>query len=289
MARFLQGLILVLHLMVMGSVITIVALTRYLPQNRRLLLQVTKESGVFELGTSAVLVLISLVCLTLLVRGRMDRTLKWALAAIGGLAFLAAMEELSWGQHLFGFQAGDFFMTHNRQRETNLHNLISAELFGFLTNAGFYLLFVFGPLLLRFRSGKAGRLIIPEEFIPPVPNILIFCFAFSLQAYFRKETAADTLALLFALGLLTVLMIRRRRYRSVLNRVHLMVIIGATGFFMHCHPVFRYANTQYEIREFVFAYGLLFWMFHWSGRRMEKSAGAERNTEGAGQGLERIM
>ncbi|MFP4348787.1 MAG: hypothetical protein ACOC23_01940 [Thermodesulfobacteriota bacterium] len=73
----------------------------------------------------------------------------------------------------------------------------------------------------------------------------------------------------------------RLRYadRSVLNRAHLMVIIGATGFFMLCHPVFRYANTQYEIREFVFAYGVLFWMFHWSGRRMEKRSGGERNIE----------
>jgi hypothetical protein len=132
MARFLQRLILVLHFMVMGSVITIVALTRYLPQNRRLLLQVTRESGVFELGASAVLLVISVVCLLL-----------WV-----------------WG--------------------------------------------------------------------------------------------------------------------SALNQAHLMVIIGATGFFMLCHPVFRYANTQYEIREFVFACGVLYWMFHWSGRRMGKRAYAER-------------
>ncbi len=279
MARFLKGMILVLHWMVMGSVITIVALTRYLPQNRRLLLQVTRESGVFELGASAVLMVISVVCPVLWIQGGLGRKVKWGLIAFGMLTFLAAMEELSWGQHLFGFQAGDFFMTYNRQRETNLHNLIPAELFGFLTNAGFYLLFVFGPLLLHFRSGKAGMLNIPEEFIPPVSNILIFCFAFSLQAYFRVETIADTLALIAALGLVISVMIRRRRYRSVLNRAHLMVIIGATGFFMLCHPVFRYANAQYEIREFVFAYGILFWMFHWSGRRMEKRSGSERKIE----------
>ncbi|MFP4348788.1 MAG: hypothetical protein ACOC23_01945 [Thermodesulfobacteriota bacterium] len=85
MARFLKGLILVLHLMVMGSVITIVALTRYLPQNRRLLLQVTRESGVFELGTSAVLMVISVVCLVLWVWGGLGRKVKWGLIAFGML------------------------------------------------------------------------------------------------------------------------------------------------------------------------------------------------------------
>ena len=33
-----------------------------------------------------------------------------------------AGEEASWGQHWFGWETGDYFLTNNDQRETNLHN-----------------------------------------------------------------------------------------------------------------------------------------------------------------------
>jgi tetratricopeptide (TPR) repeat protein len=34
-----------------------------------------------------------------------------------------AMEEISWGQRIFGIGSSDFFMEHNHQRELNIHNL----------------------------------------------------------------------------------------------------------------------------------------------------------------------
>jgi hypothetical protein len=35
---------------------------------------------------------------------------------------LIAMEEVSWGQWIFGWESGEFFQTANRQHETNIHN-----------------------------------------------------------------------------------------------------------------------------------------------------------------------
>lgn len=37
--------------------------------------------------------------------------------------FYIAMEEASWGQHLFGWDTPEWMSEHNRQQETNLHNL----------------------------------------------------------------------------------------------------------------------------------------------------------------------
>ena len=42
-----------------------------------------------------------------------------------GLLFLfGAMEEISWGQRILGIESPEWFLKHNRQFETNLHNLV---------------------------------------------------------------------------------------------------------------------------------------------------------------------
>ncbi|MBD3376181.1 hypothetical protein GF406_14185 [candidate division KSB1 bacterium] len=46
-----------------------------------------------------------------------------------GLIFMIG-EELSWGQRIFGWASGEFFVQHNKQKETNLHNMFGlGELF----------------------------------------------------------------------------------------------------------------------------------------------------------------
>lgn len=46
--------------------------------------------------------------------------LMWTLASV-----YFAGEEVSWGQHLFGWQTPEVFQVLNRQQETNLHNISS--------------------------------------------------------------------------------------------------------------------------------------------------------------------
>jgi hypothetical protein len=45
------------------------------------------------------------------------------LAGLTGLVALAALEEISWFQRVLGVTTPEFFLRHNRQDETNLHNL----------------------------------------------------------------------------------------------------------------------------------------------------------------------
>ena len=37
--------------------------------------------------------------------------------------FYFFLEEISWGQHLFKWESNNFFLTHNNQGETNIHNI----------------------------------------------------------------------------------------------------------------------------------------------------------------------
>ncbi len=74
---------------------------------------------------------------------------------LGSLFFFGAGEEISWGQRIFGIQSSDFFLTHNSQGETNLHNLIvggtkiNKLIFGTILGIliGFYFLIL--PFLYR--------------------------------------------------------------------------------------------------------------------------------------------
>ena len=56
---------------------------------------------------------------------RGGRALFLASTLLLGVLFVgAAGEELSWGQHFIGFKAPEFFLQHNAQHETNVHNLL---------------------------------------------------------------------------------------------------------------------------------------------------------------------
>ena len=43
---------------------------------------------------------------------------------LGLLLFIAAGEEISWGQRILGIQSSEYFLKNNAQGETNIHNLV---------------------------------------------------------------------------------------------------------------------------------------------------------------------
>lgn len=84
------------------------------------------EDGLVEYLTTFFLIFSSLVCIYRIFHYvKMKKPLwilTWALWAI--LFFFAAGEEISWGQRLTGVQSSEFFLQHNTQGETNIHNLV---------------------------------------------------------------------------------------------------------------------------------------------------------------------
>ena len=54
--------------------------------------------------------------------------LPWFLAGLALFCVFVAMEEISWGQRVFGHRPPDYFLAENYQQELNLHNLASTKL-----------------------------------------------------------------------------------------------------------------------------------------------------------------
>lgn len=221
----------------------------------------TQESGFFELGSGFLLFAFGLF---LLVKGRIfPRKIKLTLFAIGAIFILGAMEELSWGQHLLGYKSIEVVSQYNNQNEMNFHNLIPNWFFGLIINLSFYIFFVYIPILIYFYKDKIvqTKYVKYEQYLnyfPSLELVLVFLFAFTLQKYFILDTLSDTIALVVALMLLSIVASQKK---ELFFTVHLVVLALITGFFMFAHEVFSYQNLQYEIREFVLIYTLVFWIF----------------------------
>ena len=80
------------------------------------------EDGVVEVLTAACLFLASLL---LFAAAKAEKArLRRCAYLLGGLAMaISCGEELSWGQHVFGFATPDFLLVSNRQQEFNFHNI----------------------------------------------------------------------------------------------------------------------------------------------------------------------
>jgi hypothetical protein len=55
-------------------------------------------------------------------------TLPWFLVGLALFCVFVAMEEISWGQRVFGHRPPDYFLAQNYQQELNLHNIASTKI-----------------------------------------------------------------------------------------------------------------------------------------------------------------
>jgi len=132
------------------------------------------EDNAVEYGTALFLFIASVV-LALHARslGGKGRRGAMVLTAIYALMFfLAAGEEISWGQRIFGWESGEFFQENNKQFETNFHNLVVGDfhlaktLFGPILTLCILLYLVALPWAFRRFAGVAA---LANRFAVPVP------------------------------------------------------------------------------------------------------------------------
>ena len=259
---FTRVLIPVTYGTVAAAAVGVVLLTRY-GDEPTLLAAATREGGPFE--TLSVVALLALAVWSL-VRSRragqmsMPRRL---LIAVGLLALLGALEELSWGQHLVGFDTPGILRHINAQGESNLHNLIDSQIFSALVHVPVYLLFVFPPLVLAVIPGAAARWPlsrVPESWLADGHTVLMFCFGAALHDWQALITLPDTVALLLALVLFP-LAVRRGVFPAAAGLwMHWLLVLAATAVFVSASGVFAYQNLQYEIRELIAVLGVFYWL-----------------------------
>jgi len=132
------------------------------------------EDGPVENATSVALALASLLFVAAAHRHRQATGARVFYLAFSGLLFLAAMDEISWGQRILEVPSPRFFLEHNDQQEINIHNTLQQWLplrTKHVVGAGMVLYGVVMPWLLhlgrlpgRFR---AGYVVFPPRFLSP--------------------------------------------------------------------------------------------------------------------------
>lgn len=255
----------------LGAVVTI-AVSRF-GRHPGLLEAVTAEGGPFETATAAVLILLG--CWSAW-QGRG----AWRLAGL--LFVVAGLEELSWGQHLLGFDTPGWLADRNYQGEANLHNLIDSELFSALLLVPIHLALVVVPLLLAvapagLRRRAGARL--PPAVLPGPHTSLIFCFGWGLHAWGVPAAMPDSAALLAVLSLAGLACVRAPAWRDPAVRAHWGAVCAATALFAASSGIYRYYNMQYEMRELFVALGLAAWL---TGVQRPSGVPADHKTKGKG-------
>ncbi len=254
------------------SLLTVV-LTANISGYGELLRGMTQENGFFESLTVLFLFGISAYGIKSLLSYRFEQWFWWAVVLFSLLTFLAGMEEISWGQHLFHFQSGEFFLQENLQHETNLHNLVNANLFSSIIYTSVYTLLVFVPLLVKLYPAIQERLFFLKYFDINPHSILVVLFASVFQIYFYNDFGVwfDMITHLGALGLFGLFLLLKKS--TMMLKFHYGFILMATVISMQAHEIYRFENMQYEIREmFVVLASLLIFVELIKKERNEKGS-----------------
>ena len=236
-----------------------------------LLARATVENGFYEVATAITLLAGAIALGWRWVKlSSSSWQLRLGCAAMALLCFIGAGEEISWGQHWLKFEAGEFFQSHNYQKETNLHNLVNPILFSTLINVVLYIGFILYPFThWAFPNNPLSQLLIKYSlgaYIPPITIAILLMLAHCFHGWLIPEVYSDTAALLgcWLVGLVLMIIHKKRVKDSFLWIAMLVCSIGfAVG--IGASDIFKHANVQYEIREFFTALVLVYWAFGWSG------------------------
>jgi len=142
-----------------------------------------REDGLVEWLTFVVLIVMSAFSFSMsftFSRSGAEGRAKKVWLFLGFLFFFGAMEEISWGQRILGIESPEWFLKHNRQFETNVHNLVihgvnlNKVVFGRFLGIMVLIFMLATPILYRLNGGFKNfinRWTIP---IPQNYQILLF-------------------------------------------------------------------------------------------------------------------
>lgn len=133
---------------------------------------------------------------------------RWFFALLTLACFYVVGEEISWGQRIFDIPTPDFFLTHNQQNETNLHNFFtgpikstSKNLLEYLLAAGLTGYGLVYPFLIRLRLPFALWFNEKGLAFPPLYLWPFFVLSGFLELGYLKFNEAELAEILIPLAL----------------------------------------------------------------------------------------
>ncbi len=251
--KILFKLVLILYLISIGTILA----TTYISGYEHLLQQMSHEDSFFESVGTLSLFITFIYGFYTLYSYKFNRYEKLAIVIFSILAFLAGMEEISWGQQLFHFPSSEYFIEYNLQQETNLHNLVDANLFSSIIYSCIYTFVVFIPLFYKIFPYLHQFKILKYFNINP-HTILVVLFASTFQLYFYNDIGVwfDMVTHFFALTVFGFYLSKAKS--TIWLKLHFATIVIATAISIFCYHIYSFLNMQYEIREsFIELAGLL--------------------------------
>ncbi len=171
------------------------------------------------------------------------------LVGAGLLFFFAGGEEMSWGQHLFGWGTPEWLGEVNGQNETNLHNINKKAFDRWMDR----ITFVFAATTVTLHLLKREHVI--GFRMPEAPIALGYLL---LPVYRRLDVInLDLWDLSYFVALAYGVSAVLRKDRKMLRNFALYALTVAVVFYVHryhAHLLGRNSNTYHEIRETLFAY-----------------------------------
>jgi len=159
-----------------------------------------QEDAALEWASAWSFFIAGFLFLKVLVERYRQQEAYWFCGLLVFACLFVAMEEISWGQRILGYQPAELFLAYNSQQEANFHNLVNdysrARTLG-------YALMVFG-IILPFSKSIPAIASLHERFgIICAPQHLAASFAVvaTLQFWHPFNYTGEWVELMFALGL----------------------------------------------------------------------------------------
>ena len=174
---------------------------------------------------------------------------------------LVPLEEISWGQRIFGIDTPDFLVSRNLQKETNLHNLDSEGINRLFASMVFAVGVILPTLILL--NQRLNSLI--RRWGMPLPQwdlVVPFslAFAFAVPAWFASAPETEVLIGLTASGFAFVIIAKWRGREAGfagINTFHLLVgllgIIAIQSVLSVFEGNLGHRSHPSEIKEFLFS------------------------------------
>ena len=220
-----------------------------------------KEDGIVEYTTVVFFLAAFIILVAAAKRSSFSRNYRIFTALIAVAFFVIAMEEISWGQRIFGWGTGGWFGDTNAQDETNLHNADTK-----LTHWAFW----GGTLLLGalipyayLTMGTAREWIEKLDFPVMSPDLSIFFLLPFLFSATGPEHKLNQVMELAALCAIPVVLLRFRFSGKFVERLppgwgrHLPLLLSVVGiplFWVHELFLRHYRNPALEMREVLIAF-----------------------------------
>ena len=159
------------------------------------------EDGIVEWLTVGGLLAGSLVCFNRFI-ALFKKKNWWFLVVtfvLGILLFIAAGEEISWGQRILGIKSSEYFLKNNAQGETNIHNLvvngvkINKLVFSTILIAVLAIYLVIIPIL--YKTNKCVKTVMDNSGVPiaRLYQIISFLIVFGISGLLKHDRNPELL------------------------------------------------------------------------------------------------